>query len=49
MYYYLDIYGMLIWLSWIDDCLCVGHPDAVDSSRNNMKRLFDCDDVVDME
>ena len=40
---------MLIWLSWIDDCLCVGHPDAVDRYRNNMKRLFDCDDVGDTE
>ena len=26
MYHCWTIYGLLIWLSWIDECLRVGHP-----------------------
>ena len=49
MYYYWTVYFFLIWLAWIYNFLCVGNPDAVDKSRDKMKRLFDCDGVGDME
>ena len=48
MYYCWTIFGLLIWLSCIDDYLCAGHPNAVYKYRDKMKRLFDCDDVGDM-
>ena len=48
MYYFWTIYGLLICLSCIDECLCVGNPIAVYKYRDKMKRLFDCDDVGDM-
>ncbi len=37
--------GMVFWLSWVDDCLCVGPDGDVIISKNEMKKLFDCDDV----
>ena len=49
MYYCYNIYGILIWLFWIDYCLCLGHLKVVYKSKYKMKRLFDCDDVGDME
>ena len=49
MYYCWTIYGILIWLYWIDDCFCVGNPNEVENSKDNIKRLFDFDDVGDIE
>ena len=40
--------GILIWLSWIDDCLCIGPKVQVEKSINEMKKLFDCEDVGEM-
>ena len=49
MYYLWTIYGMIICFSWIYDCLCVVHTKSVDKSKENMKRMFDCDDMGDIE
>ena len=37
--------GLLIWVSWIDDMLCIGHPEDVEESKNEFMRIFKCDDV----
>lgn len=49
MYYKWSAVGLLVWLSWIDDCACFGKESAVEDSRNEMMKLFDCDDVGDMD
>jgi len=36
--------GLLIWLSWIDDCVCFGQEVAVEESKLEMKNLFECED-----
>jgi hypothetical protein len=41
--------GLLIWLSWIDDCVCFGKEDAVEESKSEMKKLFECEDVGDFD
>jgi hypothetical protein len=38
---------LIIWLSWIDDCLCLGKDKEVMKAKANMMTLFDCDDVGD--
>ena len=49
MYYCWNIYGMLIWLYWVDEFLSVGQPEVIEKYRDNMKILFDSYDVDDME
>ena len=41
--------GLVLWLSWIDDCLCVGSKENVVKSRDEMLRRFDCDDVGEVK
>ena len=49
MYYQWTVGGsLMVWLSWIDDCVCFGEQAEVEKSRDKMKQLFDCDDVGDM-
>lgn len=40
--------GLLIWLSWIDDCVCFGKDVAVEESKSEMKKLFECEDIGDL-
>ena len=37
--------GLLVWLSWVDDCLCIGPKEEVMKSKTELTTLFDCDDV----
>jgi hypothetical protein len=37
--------GMVLWLSWVDDCLCIGKGNEVKKSKEQLKKLFDCNDV----
>ena len=42
------MYGLVIWLSWIDDCLVTGDTRAVKAAKEQMKSRFDCDDVGEL-
>ena len=47
LYWKDTMLGMVIWLSWVDDCLCIGPENDVIKAKSQMKELFDCDDVGD--
>ena len=49
LYWKWETDGLILWLSWIDDCFCVGNLKAVHKYREEMKGLFDCDDVGNMD
>ena len=49
LYYKWTDDGLVLWLSWIDDCLCVGSEKNVNDSKNEMSRRFDCDDVGEVK
>ena len=36
---------LVSWLSRVDDCVCFGRKQDVNVSTNNMKELFECDDI----
>ena len=40
---------LLVWLSCIDDCACLIIHDKEYNSRNKKMKIFDCDDVVNMD
>ena len=37
--------GLIVWLSWIDDCLFIGNKQEVKYAKNAMLKQFECDDV----
>jgi len=37
--------GLVIWLTWINDCLIVGDEKGVKIAKEKSKGRFDCDDV----
>ena len=41
--------GLLIWLLWIDDCLCVGHPVDMAKDREEILNKFECDDIGEVK
>ena len=49
MYYKRDAAGLLVWLSWNDDCASFGKKETVEKSRKDITQLFDCEDVESMD
>ena len=49
MYLNRKIHVLMILFYWINNCICFGNIEDVEDSYNNMKQLFDCDDVGDMD
>ena len=47
-FYQWTDYGLLTWLVYVDDCLCIGPKPMVDEAVSEMKKRFDCDDVGPM-
>jgi hypothetical protein len=35
----------MMWLSWVDDCVCFGRETDVKESAKEMNELFECDDI----
>ena len=44
LYYLWSAVGLVVWLSWIDDCLCMGPTEAVEEAKNQLMEQFDCSD-----
>jgi hypothetical protein len=43
LYYCWTMYGLVVSLSWIDDCLVAGDKRAVEAAKEQMKSRFECD------
>jgi hypothetical protein len=48
LYYCLTMYGLVVWLSWIDDCLVAEYKRAVEAAKEQMKSRFECDDLGEL-
>jgi hypothetical protein len=42
------MYGLVVWLSWIDDFLVAGDKTAVEAAKEQIKSLFECDDLGEL-
>lgn len=38
-------WGLVMWLTWIDDKLCIANVEYVEHEKNLLKKHFKCDDV----
>jgi hypothetical protein len=48
LYYCWTMYGLVVWISWIDDCLVAGDKMAVEATNEQMKSRFECDDLGEL-
>jgi hypothetical protein len=48
LYFCWIMCGLIIWLSWIDDCLVAGNEEVVLAAKEQMKARFDCDDIGEL-
>jgi hypothetical protein len=48
LYYCWTMYGLVVWLSWIDDCLVAGDKRAVEAAKEQMKSRFECDGLGEL-
>jgi hypothetical protein len=37
--------GLILWLSWVDDCLCVRKEEAVRKEKKDSMNRLDCEDI----
>ena len=42
-------HGLVLWLSWMDDCLVCGNETDACKAKEDMKQRFDCDDKSKMK
>ncbi len=47
-YKWTNSYGLVIWISWVDNCLVCGTPDRVREAKAQRMKCFDCDDIGDL-
>ena len=48
LYYKRDDNGLIIWISWVDDCLCVGSKQSVMNGKSEMMGRFDCGEIGEL-
>ena len=50
LFYRWDVkYGLSIWLTWIDDKLCIANKGSIKSEKNKLMQHFKCDDVGEVK
>ena len=45
VYWKWAAHGLLMWVFWIDDMLCIRHPDDVSKAKEEFMNKFPCDDI----
>ena len=40
--------GIVIWISWVDDCLLMGHKEEVSKYKTMMHQFFECEEVGEL-
>ena len=48
LYFCWTMTGLILWLTWIDDCLVAGNKQGVKAAKEQMKARFDCDDIGEL-
>ena len=41
--------GLILWVSWIDDCLCVSKENLLLKAKKELLTRFDCNDTGNMD
>ena len=49
LYYAWTVFGLILWVTWVNDCLVVGNPEGVKVTKERLMARFDCDEVGSMD
>ena len=49
LYFKWTNFGLIVWLSWIDDCMCWGPAEVVPKESKEFTSRFDCDEVGEVK
>ena len=49
LYFRWTTVGLVVWLSWVDDCMVWGPKEIVSKENEEFLKRFDCDDVGDVK
>jgi hypothetical protein len=49
LYYNWTKIGLVLWVSWVDNCLVVGTKEAVAIAKKQLTSKFDCDKIGNMD
>ena len=49
LYFKWTVAGLVLWISWVDDCMTCGPDREVDRERKRMMEKFDCDDIGEIK
>jgi hypothetical protein len=49
LYFAWTINGLIVWISWVDDCLVCGKTEGVKIAKKQMMDRFDCDEIGNMD
>jgi hypothetical protein len=48
-YFDWTIYGLIVWISWVDDCLVAGKKKGVLIAKGQMTVQFNCDEIGEVD
>eukprot|EP00957_Ditylum_brightwellii_P006476 491011-Ditylum_brightwellii.AAC.1 len=40
---------LILWMSWVDDCLVAGPPELIKNAKTEMTGLFECKELGEMD
>ena len=49
LYFSWMVFGLVLWTSWIDDCMVLGKPEAVKIAKEQLQDAFECDEVGELK
>jgi len=49
LYYKWTEHGLVVWISWVDDCLVCGSEEGVRIAKAQMMKQFECEDVGELK
>jgi hypothetical protein len=48
LYFGWTMSGLILWLTWVDDCCLLGDEDGVKAAKEQMKSKFNCDEIGEL-
>ena len=49
LYFSWTMFGLILWVSWVDDCLVAGNDKGVQNAKRQLMERFNCDETGTLE
>jgi hypothetical protein len=48
LYFVCNMLGLILWVTWVDDCCVLGYEDGVKAAMEQINSIFDCNDIGEL-